>query len=53
MIAQALAGGMIWEAAKNPYEVSALAEKYPEDFENVLRNFPSYFTDVFRTMIAR
>jgi len=52
VIAQAFSDEMIWETAKTSYDARKLARKYPDDFEAVLRDFPSYFTDVFRTITA-
>lgn len=52
VIAKALSNEMIWETAKTSYDVRKLARKYPDDFEAVLHDYPSYFTDVFRTITA-
>lgn len=52
VIAQALSNGIIWETAKTSYDARKLARKYPDDFEAVLYDFPSHFTDVFRTITA-
>jgi POLQ-like helicase len=52
VIAQALPNGIVRESAKTSYDVRKLARKYPGDFEVILRDFPSYFTDVFRIITA-
>jgi POLQ-like helicase len=52
VIAQALSDGAVWETAKTVYDARKLAQEYPDDFETVLRRFPSYFADVFRTITA-
>lgn len=50
VIAQAISDKMIGKTARNSYEARILARKYPNNFEAVLRDFPSHFTDVFRTI---
>lgn len=52
VIAQALPNEIIWETAKTSYDARKLMRKYPDDVEVVLRDFPSHFTDVFRTITA-
>jgi len=52
VIAQALPNEIILETAKTSHDARKLARKYPDDVEAVLRDFPSHFTDVFRTITA-
>jgi len=52
VIAQALSDAMIWESAKTRDGARKLVQRYPDDFEVVLRDFPSHFMDVFRTIVA-
>jgi POLQ-like helicase len=52
VIAQALSEGMVWDHAKSRDGARKLIQQYPNDFEVVLREFPSHFTDVFRTIVA-
>lgn len=51
-IVQALSDEITQKTAKTSDDARKLARKYPDNFEAVLRDFPSYFTDVFRTIIA-
>lgn len=52
VIAQELPNGIIWEKAKTSNDARKLVREYPIDVEAVLRDFPSHFTDVFRTITA-
>lgn len=52
VIAQALSDAMIWESAKTRDGARKLVQRYPDDFEVVLRDFPSHFMDAFRTIVA-
>ena len=50
VIAQALSNAILWETAKTSSDARKLTRKYPDDFEALLSDFPSHFTDVFRTI---
>lgn len=52
VIAQALSFGVIWETAKTSYDVRRLARSYPDDFAEILNDFPSHFNYVFQTITA-
>lgn len=52
VIAQVLSDEMIWETAKTKYDACKLIRRYPDDIEGVLRDFPSHFTDVFRSIVT-
>ena len=52
VIAQALSEGMIWESARSRNGARKLIRQYPNDIEVILRDFPSHFTDVFRSTVA-
>ncbi|PVY55480.1 MULTISPECIES: DEAD/DEAH box helicase [unclassified Simplicispira] len=53
VIAQELSDDMLWESAKTRDGARRLIRKYPSDFEAVLREFPSHFTEVFRTIVVQ
>ncbi|SDE65324.1 Helicase conserved C-terminal domain-containing protein [Massilia sp. PDC64] len=44
VVAQSLAAAVWWESVTTSSDVRRLARQYPEDFEQVLRDFPSYFS---------
>ncbi|QWZ64550.1 hypothetical protein [Aeromonas sp. FDAARGOS 1417] len=52
VIAQALSEGMIWESARSRNGARKLIRQYPDDIEVILRDFPSHFTEVFRSTVA-
>lgn len=52
VIAQLLSEGMLWDHAQTRDGARKLIGKYPKDFEAVLREFPSHFTEVFRAIVA-
>jgi superfamily II DNA/RNA helicase len=52
VIAQALSDGMIWGHAKTRAGAFRLIRQYSTDFESVLSDFPSYFTEVFRGIVT-
>lgn len=52
VIAQALSEGMIWDHAKSRDGARRLIQQYSSDFELILREFPSHFTEVFRSIVA-
>lgn len=52
VIAQALSEGMLWDHARTRDGARRLIRQYPNDFEVVLREFPSYFTEVFLAIVA-
>jgi POLQ-like helicase len=43
VVAQALVKAIWWEQAMTSKDVRSFSEKYPKDFDEVLRDFPSYF----------
>lgn len=51
VIAQHMAG-TIWETAETSYEARNLIRDNQANFELVLHNYPSYFSDVFQGIIA-
>jgi POLQ-like helicase len=51
VIAQALSEGMVWDLAKSRDGARKLIRQYPNDFDVVLRDFPSHFVDVFRAIV--
>jgi hypothetical protein len=52
VIAQALSEGMIWESAETRDGARKLIRRHPDDINVILRDFPSHFTEVFRTIVA-
>lgn len=48
VVAQALAEGMWLERAATTSDVRGFARKYVKDFEDVLRDFPSFFSEVMK-----
>lgn len=52
VLAQHLAG-TIWETAETSYEARNLIRDNQADFERVLHDYPSYFSDVFKGITER
>ncbi|WP_454753904.1 DEAD/DEAH box helicase [Cupriavidus necator] len=52
VIAQALSEGMIWSSAKTKYDSRKLIRRYPNDFAEILHDFPSYFTEVYDSIVT-
>jgi superfamily II DNA/RNA helicase len=52
VIAQALSEGMVWDRAQSRDGARKLIRQYPNDFDVVLRDFPSHFMDIFRDIVA-
>ncbi|MBX9609993.1 MAG: DEAD/DEAH box helicase [Burkholderiales bacterium] len=52
VLAQELSDGMLWDSAKTREGARRLIRRYSSDFEAVLREFPSHFTEVFRTIVV-
>ncbi len=52
VIAQALSEGMVWDRAKSRDGARKLIRQYPNDFDVVLRDFPSHFMDIFRDIVG-
>jgi hypothetical protein len=43
---------MIWESAETRDGARKLIRRHPDDINVILRDFPSHFTEVFRTIVA-
>lgn len=52
VIAQAISTGMIWGHAQTRDGTRKLIRQYRNEFEAVLREFPSHFTEVYRAIVA-
>lgn len=52
VVAQALSYGIIWDIAENRGEARELIRQNADDVAVILRDFPAYFTDVFRSITS-
>ena len=52
VIAQAISTGMIWDHAQTRDGTRKLIRQYRNEFEAVLRELPSHFTEVYRAIVA-